>query len=139
MRFLIVLMMIAAGGCGYGIKSAEGKKIGQVVKLGEYGLLCSTYEGELVRGGLSGGSGVNGTAFHFTVPSKELYEKLLPIMEAQQEIEVSYTKATLTGPCSSEGNSEAFVTGFRVLGPTNNEAEKQRKRDELQRQLKALD
>jgi hypothetical protein len=126
-------------GCGYGIKSGDGKKIGQVVKMGQYGMVCDTYEGELVRGGFNGGSGVNGSAFHFSVKDEALYKRLLKVMEDQQEIEVTYTKSNFSGPCS--GDAGVWVTDFRVLSMPSrpDESEKERKRQELLKQLKELE
>lgn len=139
MRYVLVVMGLFLIGCGYGIKSGDGKKIGQVVKMGQYGMVCDTYEGELVRGGFNGGSGVNGTAFHFSVKDEALYKRLLKVMEDQQEIEVTYTKSNFSGPCS--GDAGVWVTDFRVLSmPTRpDQSEKERQRQELLKQLKALE
>jgi len=79
-------------GCGSGFDSGEGKKIGQIVKIGSHGFFCSTYEAELIRGGFNGGSGVNGNALDFTIKSKKLYEQLTKAMENQQEVELHYSK-----------------------------------------------
>jgi hypothetical protein len=139
MRYFIVAVMgLFLVGCGYGIKSGDGKKIGQVVKMGQYGMICDTYEGELVRGGFNGGSGVNGTAFHFSVKDEALYKRLLEVMEGQQEIEVTYTKSNFSGLCS--GDAGVWVTDFRVLTvPVRPADDKERKRQELLKQLKALE
>jgi hypothetical protein len=139
MRYVLVLMGLFLVGCGYGIKSGDGKKIGQVVKMGQYGMVCDTYEGELVRGGFNGGSGVNGSAFHFSVKDEALYKRLLKVMEDQQEIEVTYTKSNFSGPCS--GDAGVWVTDFRVLSMPSrpDESEKERKRQELLKQLKELE
>lgn len=111
-------LMLSSLGCGSGIDSGEGKKIGQIVKIGQHGVFCSTYEAEIIRGGLNGGTGVNGLALDFSIKEKKLYEQLVEVMEKQQEIELSYTRATMSGPCYSE--TGIFATGFKVLnGGTN--------------------
>lgn len=100
-------------GCGSGFDSGEGKKIGQIVKIGSHGFFCSTYEAELIRGGFNGGSGVNGNALDFTIKSKKLYEQLTKAMENQQEVELHYSKRVLTGPCF--GETSTIATSFKVL------------------------
>ena len=109
----VVTLMGLGLGCGHGIDTGDGKKIGQVIQLGKHGWLCSTYEGKLVRGGFNTGSGVSGGVFDFTVESEDLYSRLMKAMELQQEVEVSYKKVNLSGPCACE--SDHFITSFRVL------------------------
>jgi hypothetical protein len=110
---IIVTSFLFISGCGSGFDSGDGKKIGQIVKIGEHGVFCSTYEAEIIRGGFSGGSGVNGLALDFTIKNKKLYEALVVSMENQQEIELSYDKRAFSGPCYSD--SAIIATGFRVL------------------------
>ncbi len=141
---IVVTAALALSACGHGVASGTGKKIGQVLQIGQHGWMCSTYEGKLARGGLNGGSGAVGGVFDFTVEGEDLFRKLNDAMERQQEIEVSYQKVSFSGPCTSE--SDHFVTGFRVLQetqqiPTNRidpeDARKQRIQ-ELQDQIKSL-
>lgn len=115
MKVIVVLLMSILFSCGTGVKSADGKKIGQIVKLGEYGVLCKTYEGELIRGGFNSGSGANGAEFHFTILQKELYNKMMISMERQDEIEIEYTKSVLVGPCTADSASQGFVTSYKIL------------------------
>ena len=63
-KYLIPLLFLTS--CTVN-KPSEGSKIGRIVKLSKYGLFSKTWEGELIRGGLTDGSGVNGTSFHFTI------------------------------------------------------------------------
>lgn len=100
-------------GCGSGFESGEGKKIGQIVKIGSHGFWCSTYEAELIRGGFNGGSGVNGNALNFTIKSKKLYEQLTKAMEDQSEVELHYSKRALTGLCF--GETDTIATSFKVI------------------------
>lgn len=139
MRLMIAtIAMVLMIGCGYGISSGTGKKIGQVVKIGEYGAVCTTYEGELMRGGFSGGTGVNGQAFHFSVKDKKLADELTKIMEDQQEIEVTYVKSVFSGPCS--GDAGVWVTGYRILSAPQRPADaKEAIKQELLQKLKELE
>lgn len=139
MRLTIAtIAMVLMVGCGYGITNGTGKKIGQVVKIGEYGAVCTTYEGELMRGGFSGGTGVNGQSFHFSVKDKILADELTKIMEGQQEIEVTYEKSMLSGPCS--GDAGVWVTSYRILSVPQRPADaKEALKQELLEKLKKLD
>lgn len=103
-------------GCGSGFESGEGKKIGQIVKIGSHGFFCSTYEAEIIRGGFNSGSGVNGSSMNFSIRSKKLYEQLVHTMENQQEVELHYSKREFSGPCYSE--TSTIATGFKVLEKT---------------------
>jgi len=71
-------------------KPGEGEKIGQVVKVNKEGWVSKTYEAELIRGGLSNGSGTVGTqSFNFTVPS-DLVKDVKSFMNSQQEVIINY-------------------------------------------------
>lgn len=112
--FFVILFALIPMGCGKGFNAGEGKKIGQIVKIGQHGMFCSTYEAEIIRGGLNGGSGVNGLALDFSITDQKLYEQLIEAMEKQQEIELSYTRGKFWGLCT--GETGIFATGFKVLG-----------------------
>ena len=121
-------------GCGSGFESGEGKKIGQIVKIGSHGFWCSTYEAELIPGGFNGGSGVNGNALNFTIKSKKLYEQLTKAMEDQSEVELHYSKRTLTGPCF--GETDTIATSFKVL---KKKVEEPKKEVEAKPKIKEVD
>lgn len=110
---ILVSSFLFISGCGSGVGSGDGKKIGQIVKIGKHGLFCSSFEAEIIRGGFNGGSGVNGSSLNFSIKNKKLYEDLVDSMENQQEIELSYSKREFTGICYSE--TGIIATGFRVL------------------------
>ncbi len=124
-------------GCGSGFDSGEGKKIGQIVKIGSHGFFCSTYEAELIRGGFNGGSGVNGNALDFTIKSKKLYEQLTKAMENQQEVELHYSKRAFSGPCYSETN--VVATGFKVLEKKEVEEKKVEKAEVKAEKIEEVD
>lgn len=138
MKYLAGLLLVLLVGCGRGINSGKGQKIGQIVKIAEHGMICTTWEGEIIRGGFNGGSGVNGTVLDFTILDRGLYERLKTAMEQQQEIELFYDKASLTGPCTSE--TSVFATDFRVLSAPNRiDAGKEAEKNELLKKLRALE
>lgn len=118
----VTSISLLSSGCGSGFESGEGKKIGQIVKIGSHGFFCSTYEAELIRGGFNSGSGVNGNALNFTIKSKKLYEQLTTAMENQSEVELHYSRRAFSGPCYSETN--VVATSFKVLEKKEVKAEK---------------
>ena len=76
-----LLSTVTLSGC---IDTGSGEKIGSIVKLAQEGVWCKTWEGEIIRGGLSNGSGVNGQSFRFTIEDNpELVEKIKGVMESQ--------------------------------------------------------
>lgn len=110
--FAAILCLFLAG-C---IDNGAGQKIGQVTKLAKQGVLCKTWEGEIIRGGFSpDGNGVQGGSFHFTVESDALAKKIQDAMERRLEIRLKY-RSELISFCRSESNSQ-FVTDIEDIGP----------------------
>lgn len=131
-KSICVIISLMMFGCGKGINSGEGRKIGQIVKIGQHGAFCSTYEAEIIRGGLNGGSGVNGLALDFSITDQKLFEQLTEAMEMQQEIELYYQKGFLRGICTGETNY--FATGFKVLNARKSEQNKQEDQNDMTNQ-----
>lgn len=132
----VTSISLLSSGCGSGFESGEGKKIGQIVKIGSHGFFCSTYEAELIRGGFNSGSGVNGNALNFTIKSKKLYEQLTKAMENQSEIELSYSRTAFSGPCYGESN--IIATGFKVLEKKEIKAEKVEKTEKVETKIEEV-
>ena len=87
-----LLILALTPGCGCNLHHpGKGQKIGQIVKLSYGGVINDTWEGQLIRGGLTDGSGTVGLApFNFTIED----QKLIPIVEGymsnQTEVVISY-------------------------------------------------
>ncbi len=134
----VTSISLLSSGCGSGFESGEGKKIGQIVKIGSHGFFCSTYEAELIRGGFNSGSGVNGNALNFTIKSKKLYEQLTEAMENQSEVELHYSRRAFSGPCYSETN--VVATSFKVLEKTTEKVEvKEVKTEKVETKVEEVD
>lgn len=99
---LVFTLLIA--GCGRPNSSpGKGEKIGQVVKLSQQGIFCQTWEGQLIRGGMTGGSGAFGLVpFDFTVESDELAQKVQKYMQDQTEVIIKYRMEGLYSWCRSD-------------------------------------
>lgn len=92
---LVVVAIIALlgliGGCGVNASNGEGEKVGQVVKLSKQGFMRDTWEAQLIRGGMTGGSGSLGmTPFDFTIEDTKLVEKVKEYMRNQIEVTIKY-------------------------------------------------
>jgi hypothetical protein len=109
-KLFVFIAILALAACS----SGSGKKIGSIVKLQQVGVFCKTWEGESIRGGYSGGSGVVGGVFHFTIEDPTVLTQVQNAMEAQQEIELSYRKEGFTF-CRSENEGNFFATNVRVI------------------------
>jgi hypothetical protein len=87
---LLALICLLFTGCGFGTPG-QGEKIGQIVKVNRQGIIRDTYEAELIRGGMSGGSGTIGaTAFDFTIEDADLAKKAQEFMKNQTEVVIKY-------------------------------------------------
>ena len=96
---------------------ASGEKVGHIVKIEQSGVVCPTYEAELIRGGQTGGSGVaGGNTFHFTIPDESV-EGARTAMEANREVKVFYKRPFFISMCKTH----VGVVSTQVA-PLNNEA-----------------
>lgn len=100
---VLVLAVFISVGCNVNLSPGTGEKIGQVVKLSQQGLFCKTWEGQLIRGGMSGGSGAFGTVpFDFTIENDEMAKKTQEFMQNQTEVVIKYRMEGLYAWCRSE-------------------------------------
>jgi len=82
-----------------------GQKVGQIVKVSKEGFLFKTYEAQLIRGGLTDGSGTVGTVpFDFTIRDKNLVKKAEQYMESQMEVIIVYKVSYLYLITNSENH-----------------------------------
>lgn len=91
--------------------TGSGEKVGQVTRVvGDNGVFCPTMEVEIIRGGMSAGTGVMGAPFHVTVePGHEKdYAFLVKAMEDRREVKIKYRKEFVTF-CRSDSDQNAFL------------------------------
>jgi hypothetical protein len=92
-----------------------GEKVGMITKLAQQGTWgCNTWEAEIVRGGFSGGNGVNGTKFDFTIEDPSLLPVVRHAMETQQEVKIHYHSENFT-VCRSE-SGDHFLNSIEPIG-----------------------
>ena len=88
-------------------ETSQGQKTGIIVKLAREGAFVKTWEAELVRGGFSSGSGVNGKSFHFTIENEALIARLTDAFENQKEVIIKYHQEAFTG--CTRGETQTFL------------------------------
>ncbi len=90
----------------YGTKTtAEGEKVGVIVKLAQQGLFIKTYEAELIRGGLADGSGNIGSPFYFTIKDKKVIEEAKNALDHSHKVKIHYYTKLFSPLQSDSGNN----------------------------------
>lgn len=108
---LSTLALFCLFGCGANGQPGTGEKIGQIVKLKKVGIMRDTWEAELIRGGMSGGSGSFGmTPFDFTVESESDIPRIKEYMEKQTEVLIHYRTEGVYGACRSSSDGSFLVS-----------------------------
>lgn len=113
-NILIALsLVLLAASCEINVNPGTGEKIGQVVKLQKEGMLSETWEAELIRGGMSGGSGAFGTTpFDFTIEDEGQVERIRKFMEDQTEVLVRYRREGVYACSRSGAGKGAFLVSI---------------------------
>ena len=94
--------LLSLTGCSLNPSPGDGSKIGQIVKVTKIGIFSKTWEAELIRGGMVGGSGSFGmTPFDFTIESEQQAKEVQDFMDKQTEVIITY-------------RSEGFYSLFRT-------------------------
>lgn len=104
---VVAALCLSMGGCG---DMGSGEKIGTVVMFRQHGIFCKTWEGEIIRGGFSGGSGVQGAPFYFTVEDPALVKQVQEALERQIEVKITFHTEMMT-VCRSDSGDD-FLTGI---------------------------
>lgn len=107
------LATISLSGC---FEYSAGEKIGQIVKLTKSGILCKTYEAQLIRGGFNNGTGVMAAPFDFTIEDLSLLPKIQEALDKQQEIKITYSEELISF-CRSDSHSH-FLKSVEVINNT---------------------
>jgi len=95
--------------------TARGEKVGTVIKFAQEGYFAKTWEGEIVRGGMNGGSGsFSITPLHFTVMDESLIPKVQAAFDSQKEVVVTYEQHAILFTFTSECTDGCkFLTSIR--------------------------
>ena len=107
---LAILTFGSFTGCGMQ-SPGEGSKIGQIVKLSKHGVFVKTWEAQLIRGGMNGGSGSFGTTpFNFTVENEKDVDKIREFMENQTEVVITYRTEGIYALTRSDSGGDFLIT-----------------------------
>lgn len=109
---LALCALALLSGCG---DTGGGEKNGTITKLAVSGKICKTNEMEIVRGGLNGGTGVNGAAFDVTIEDPKLLKIAQDAIATGAEVQITYRTEWLTF-CRSDSNN-TFLTGIKIIRP----------------------
>lgn len=121
-----VVIALIADGCGINTSPGTGTKIGQVVKVTKIGMLSKTWEAELIRGGMSGGSGSFGvTPFDFTIESEEQAKLIEGYMDKQTEIIITYRSEGIYSQFRTDSRGHFLVTVRPATNSVSFKSEKQ--------------
>lgn len=109
----ILAAALALTGC---TSVVDAQKNGTMTKLAQQGVFVSTWEAELVRGGsFTGGTGVQGAPFDFTINDPALLAKARDAFDNQKEVRIKYHKKTLCWYSHSGCN---FLDSIEVVSET---------------------
>lgn len=89
--FGMMLAAFAFSGCMCA-RPTHGVKTGVIVKIAEEGLFVPTHEAQLIRGGMTNGSGAMGQAFDFNIKPGPVLEAAQKALESGAEVEVEYER-----------------------------------------------
>ena len=107
----LAIIAVLLGGCGLNFNPGTGEKIGQVIRLSKQGIFVETWEAELIRGGLSGGSGAFGVhPFFFTVEDDKTAEQIQKYIENSTEVVVRYRAKGIYSAFSTDSGGLFLVS-----------------------------
>lgn len=110
-KLTLLFCLVCLSGC-YFSSPTHGIKTGIIVKVAEEGFLFPTNEAQLIRGGLSGGSGVNGQAFDFNIQDPKVLQDAIAALESGAEVEVEYERELIASMASRENHKDP--TALRI-------------------------
>jgi len=113
MRYLLILIAcLFLSACW---TTGAGEKIGSIVKIAKEGVICKTWEVQLIRGGMNGGSGSFGvTPFNFVIENEDLLKKAQDALTTGSEVIIKYHHEAVTF-CRNEGDDNNFLDDIQAV------------------------
>jgi len=109
---LLFLGVFSLSGCWI---TQHGVREGNIFKLADEGVICQTHEGELIKGGMSGGSGSFGVEpFNFTIEDPKVLALAQQAMTEDKEVRIYYHHEVGT-LCRTETVDNMFVDKIEIL------------------------
>lgn len=113
MAILIILVAVLSGGSG-SISISDGNRTGQITKLSHKGIYWTTWEGELLVGGLRSGSVAN--VWQFSVIDSSIIEQLRKAMDESASVNLHYRQVFFIRPWN--GATTYYVDSVTILRPS---------------------
>jgi len=114
MKRAVLLAALFGVGCGLG-NPTSGEKLGTVIRLAQSGMLCTTWEATIVRGGFSSGSGALAAPFDFTIEDQRIVEQIQSALDHQREIKLTYQSEGIYSLCRSDSGGH-FGRALALIG-----------------------
>jgi prepilin-type N-terminal cleavage/methylation domain-containing protein len=106
---LIIAALLAPVGCN--TSPGSGEKVGQIVKVSKQGMVWKTWEAQLIRGGITDGSGAFGTVpFDFTIEDDATAQRVIKYMQDQTEVVIEYKMEGVYLPVRTESSGHFLVS-----------------------------
>ena len=115
----ILIFLLLVGGVLYYVSFgaySDGTRVGSLVKLSRKGYVFKTYEGQLMVGGMSDGTGTfNSTTWDFSVDgdNKSVVEALETSQKTGQRVSLHYDEKFFQLPWN--GDTKYFVTAVELV------------------------
>lgn len=103
MAIICVLASVFLGASG-GCTKSDGSRVGIITKFSHKGLICKSWEGELVMGGMRTMSGADGktalaaNVFEFSVLDEDLVKQIQALMESGHRARLTYSQTFFHNP-----------------------------------------
>jgi hypothetical protein len=114
---MAVLLSLTLTGCGLNHDPGIGQKTGTIIALHKGGIFQETWEAELIKGGMNGGSGAFGVEpFWFTIEDDALAATVQDYMDKQTEIIIHYRREGFYSAFRTDSGGDFLIT----VEPTTN-------------------
>lgn len=111
LAIFVLFLAVVVSGCMINTSPGTGEKIGQIVKVSKQGMIEKTWEAQLIRGGMTGGSGAFGTVpFDFTIEDEALVKKAEMYMQNQTEVIIKYRMEGIYSLFRTESSGHFLVS-----------------------------
>ncbi len=114
---ILIISAICVGSCSSIGNYSNGDRLGTITKLSHKGIIWSTWEGELVMGGVkadnnSGGSVAN--VWEFSVTDSVIAEQIQKAMDSGTVIKLHYNQVLIAKPWN--GSTTYYVDKVSTVG-----------------------
>ena len=113
----VLLISLLLNGC---IHYSDGYRTGKIIKFSNKGIICKTWEGEMLLGGFRKDSegNVEANNFTFSIDSEnqedqKIVDEILSAMDSGKRVKLHYSQEIFTSPCRS--STDYFIKKVELL------------------------